>query len=293
LASAKLQAVRGQLDVVNTSGERRRVLEGAALYPGETVEASPNAEAVLIFRDESKIRLGASSRLRIDDFVYLPESPSDGRFAVSLLAGNIRAITGNIAQAAPQKVAFRMSTALVSVRGTELSLGCSGDCAGAIGAGVNTGTRVFTHAGQVLVQWSPTSGAVLPELPLALNQGAFLPSGGSSAQALNPPNEFLASPSDVPFLADLFNSRPHNEQKEGLYVTVRDGHIEIVSGQEVLQLGRGETGFSGGDNQTYRPQFVPLFVDFDRVPLPNVRNPELISLLVGSGVRPNAAPICR
>lgn len=302
-ASAKLQAVRGQLDAINGAGERRRVIEGGPLYPGETIETAPNSEGVLIFRDESKVRLGQRSRLRIDEFIYSSASVMDARYAVSLLRGNLRAITGLIGKAAPRNVVFRTSTATIGVRGTQLSgtefsLECTGACAGETiatqAAATQTGTRIFTFAGQVVVEWSPATGLNVPELVLSANQGAFLPSGGSSVQLLTqPPNGQLNSPVDVPITSALFDSRQHTEQQEGLYVNVRDGHVEIVSGQEILQLGRGETGFSGSDTQTYRPVNVPLFIDFDRVPMPNVSNPQIVGLLSGAGVRQNAAPICR
>ncbi len=292
-ASAKLQAVRGQLDAVSSTGERRRVVEGAPLYPGETVETSPNSEGVLVFRDESKVRLAQSSRLRIDEFVYSPSSVVDARYVVSLLRGSLRAVTGLIGKAAPRNVTYKTNTATIGIRGTEFGIECTGACAGEAVVGPDAGTRVFTYAGQIVVQWSPVGGVSLPELLLSLNQGAFLPSGAGNVTPLSqPPGGQPSSPDGVPVPPGLFDSRQHNEQQEGLYVTVRDGHVEIVSGQEILQLGRGETGYSGGDTQTYRPVNIPLFIDFDRVPLPNVRSPQIVSLLRDAGIRP-AAPICR
>jgi hypothetical protein len=294
LASAKLQAVRGQLDAVTSSGERRRVVEGASLFPGETVETSPNSEGVLIFRDESKVRLGQSSRLRIDEFVYTPSSAIDSRYVVSLLRGSLRAVTGLIGRASPRNVTYRTNTATIGIRGTELGIECSGVCASETVIGPDLGTRVFTYTGQLVVQWSPQNGFTLPELVLSANQGSFLPSGANNVTPMDqPPTGQPPSPADLPVPPNLFDTRQHNEQQEGLYVTVRDGHVEIVSGQEVLQLGRGETGFSGPDNQTYRPFTVPLFIDFDRVPLPNVRNPQILSLLRDAGVRQGNAPICK
>jgi hypothetical protein len=38
--------------------------------------------------------------------------------------------------------------------------------------------------------------------------------------------------------------------QEGLYVFVRDGHIEVTTASEVLHLGKGETGFAGQTGQT-------------------------------------------
>ena len=294
LASAKLQGVRGQLDAVTSSGERRRVADGASLFPGETVETSPNSEGVLIFRDASKVRLAQGTRLRIDEFVYTPSSMIDSRYVVSLLRGSLRAVTGLIGQSSPRNVTYRTNTATIGIRGTELGIECSGVCAGETVIGPDLGTRVFTYTGQLAIQWSPQNGFTLPEIVLSANQGSFLPSGSNNATPLDqPPAGQPQSPIDVPVLPNLFDTRQHNEQQEGLYVTVRDGHVEITSGQEVLQLGRGEIGFSGFDNQTYRPTNVPLFIDLDRVPLPNVRNPQILSLLRDAGVRQSSASICR
>jgi hypothetical protein len=290
-ASAKLQAVRGQLDAINSSGERRRVADGAPLYPGETVETAPNSEGVLIFRDESKVRLGQSSRLRIDEFVYSPSSVVDARYVVSLLRGSLRAVTGLIGKAAPRNVTYRTNTATIGIRGTELGIDCTGTCASEAQADPDTGTRIYTYSGQLAVQWTQIN---LPEVLLSANQGIFLPSIAPNATPLvEPPSSQPSSPENVPVTPGLFSFRQHNDQQEGLYVTVRDGHVEIVSGQEILQLGRGETGYSGGDAQTYRPINVPLFIDFDQVPLPTARNPQIVSLLQSAGIRQNNAPICR
>ncbi len=290
-ASAKLQAVRGQLDAVSSSGERRRMSEGAPLYPGETVETALNSEAVLIFRDESKVRLAQSSRLRIDEFVYSPSSVIDARYVVSLLRGSLRAVTGLIGKATPRNVTYRTNTATIGIRGTELGIDCTGACASETPAGPDTGTRVYTYSGQIAVLWTQLN---LPEILLSANQGVFLPSDAANTTPLaEPPSSLPSTPDNVLITPGLFSFRPHNDLQEGLYVTVRDGHIELLVGQEILQLARGETGYAGGEQQIYRPINVPLFIDFDRTPLPTARNPEIISLLQESGIRQNNAPICR
>ena len=294
-ASARLRAVRGQLDAVNTAGERRRLSDGAALYPGETLETSANSEGVLLFRDQTKVRLAQSSRMRIDEFVYFSSSVADARFAVSLLRGSMRAVTGLIGQGAPRNVSFRTNAAAVNIRGTELGIDCTGTCAGETEIGSQVGTRIFAYSGQVAVQWAPPGVNPLPEMLHSSNQGSFLVTNSTTPVLITQPSSSQpSSPSDVPFIAALFDGRDHSDQQEGLYVNVRDGHIELVTeGQEILHLGRGETGFTAPNAGTYRPVNVPIFIDFDRVPLPNSRNPVIGDLLGSSGIRPNTAPICR
>jgi hypothetical protein len=84
----------------------------------------------------------------------------------------------------------------------------------------------------------------------------------------------------------LFAMENVPDAKEGLFVFVRDGHIEIATAGEVLHLGRGEAGFAGPDGGTARPQLIPKFIDFDRLPMPTARNPLLLTVLADNSIRP-------
>jgi hypothetical protein len=70
---------------------------------------------------------------------------------------------------------------------------------------------------------------------------------------------------------------PADEQ--GLYVFVRDGHIEITTASQTLHLGKGETGFASDNGSTTRPLLMPLFLEFDRMPKPDSANPLLQTVL--------------
>jgi hypothetical protein len=78
-----------------------------------------------------------------------------------------------------------------------------------------------------------------------------------------------------------------SDAQEGLFVFVRDGHIEIATANDILQLGRGEAGFAGTNGNTARPSMIPKFLDFDKLPLPTSRNPLLVSVLADAGVKPS------
>jgi hypothetical protein len=91
--------------------------------------------------------------------------------------------------------------------------------------------------------------------------------------------------------ASLFSSDNVNENQEGLYVFVRNGHIEITTNSSVLHLGNNEAGLASSDGSTVRPQDVPRFLEFDRTPLPNASNFNVISLLGDSNI--SGGRICR
>jgi hypothetical protein len=94
-------------------------------------------------------------------------------------------------------------------------------------------------------------------------------------------------PDTVPVPPKLFSNDDVSDSEEGLFVFVRDGHVEIATVGEKLHLGRGEAGFAGKSGQTMRPVNIPKFIDFDRLSLPTARNPLLVSVLSDSGIRPN------
>ena len=82
-ASAKLIGAQGEINAVDGAGQRRRLVDGGSVYPGETVETGNAAKGVLAFRDDSRLTLGATTRFRVDNFVFDDKNPSEGRLAES------------------------------------------------------------------------------------------------------------------------------------------------------------------------------------------------------------------
>jgi hypothetical protein len=94
--------------------------------------------------------------------------------------------------------------------------------------------------------------------------------GKSDAPATTPTATAAATAVATPATAEVAPAVSANDP--GLFVTVRDGHVEVTSRNETIHLGRGETGFAGADGRTGRPATIPLFIQFDKVPLPTNTN---------------------
>lgn len=280
-ASAKIVATQGEITAVDGAGTRRRLVDGGAIYPGETVETGSAARGVLAFRDDSRLTLGATTRFRVDTFTYDDKNPGEGKFLVSLLRGSARALTGLIARANNRNVGFTTSTATIGVRGTGLDMQCEEACS------------IFTWLGTIEV--TPTGagqGTGLSALQvLSAGQGLFVDANGIRPLTA-PILENLPRPDTVPVdTKQLFTEAAMTEDPEGLYVFVRDGHIEVTTASETLHLGKGETGFAADSGRTVRPLLMPLFLEFDRTPKPDSPNPMLQSILNETGKR--SANQCR
>lgn len=280
-ASARVVTSQGELNATDAAGQRRRLVDGGSVYPGDVVETSRGTRAVLAFRDDTRITLGQATRFRVDNFVYDSRNAGEGRFLVSLLKGSVRALTGLIAKANNRNVGFSTATATIGIRGTGLDIICEGECAGESATGDDSGMTVFTWLGSIEVT---PQGATALEL-LQAGQGLFISRSGIRPIASQPPIEG-ERPDTIDVPSSLFSSDSVPDDREGLFVFVRDGHIELLTASEVLHLGRGEAGFAGNSGATARPEMIPKFLDFDRLPHPTSRNPLLVSVLAEAGIRP-------
>jgi hypothetical protein len=288
-ASAKVLASRGEVMALDGAGVRRRLVDGGGVYPGDVIETGTGTQAILAFRDESRVTVGAASRYRIDSYVFDSKNAGEGRMLTSLLKGTVRALSGLIAKASNKNVAYSTSTATIGIRGTELLIRCTGVCAGESPASASDGLAVYAYSG--LVEVAPTaSTSITQTLTLSPMAGVF--SDANVVRLLNaePAND-LTAPGDLPIAPSFFNSGALDENQEGLYVFVRDGHIEITTSTSVLHLGHNEAGFAGENGNAVRPITIPRFIEFDRTPLPNTPNLNVISLLGGSDIP--SGLICR
>lgn len=269
-ASAKLVSVRGDIVAVDEKGERRRLSYGAAVYPGDTLETPAAASAVLVFRDESKVTLGANTRFKVNDFIFDQQNPSEGRFLVSLLKGTVRALTGLIGKVQARNVSFQTPTATIGIRGTGLDLDCG-----------DSGCSFFSWLGSITV--TPEGQNALQVLQAG--QGLFVsPSGIRPIDSLPLPD--VPRPDGVQVdVGPLFSAAPVNENEAGVYVYVRDGHVVLSTDTGVVHLGRGEVGLAELNGRVLRPIEMPRFIDLDPMPLPNQTNPLLSTVLGESGVR--------
>jgi hypothetical protein len=265
LASAKMVSVDGDLHALDSTGVKRRLVVGGSVYSGDIVETGTAAKAVLAFRDGSRMTLGSRTQFKVDNFEFNESNPSAGRFLVSLLQGSMRTLTGLIGKANNRNVEFKTATATIGIRGTGLDL----DCAAVQSCSFFTwlGTIEVTPNGQTALQ------------VLQAGQGLFV-----SRDAIRPLTtstlDRLPRPDTVPVnMQQLFSSGGVSPDEEGLFVSVRDGHVEVTTANETLHLGKGETGFAGADGRTGRPADTPLFIQFDRVTMPNSPNPMLSTVM--------------
>ena len=93
------------------------------LFADELVETVENGALHIRFLDDTRLRLGSSSRVTLDSFVYDP-STNAGEMVADLGEGVFRFITGKL-----NKEGFQVRTpvAVIGVRGTDFTVGVGAD----------------------------------------------------------------------------------------------------------------------------------------------------------------------
>jgi hypothetical protein len=285
-AAAKAVFADGAVSVVAVDKTSRPLASGGPVFPGETVVTGVGAKALLILRDQGRMALGGNTRLTLEDFVYAASQPTESRLLARLGAGTLRFLTGLTAKPNMQ---IRTATATIGVRGTGLDIVCTGDCA-------DSGSAAASQPGSMCINVWDGAIEVRPEgggQAQAMDKGTSAELGKSGAfqrrQTMCPTD--VERPDEAKIDFDRYFSTGDVADEEGLYIVVRDGHVQIVAdGGATVDLAKGETGYTDG-KRALRPSDVPPWISFDPTPLPNSSNPDLAPALQDAGV--NTAPVCR
>ena len=294
-ASARVAITTTAITAVQADGVRRAVIQGGAVYPGDTLETAMQGHAVLVFRDDTKVTVQSGSRFRVEEFVYDKANPGAGAVSFNLLKGGIRALTGLIAKAQPRNVRVATPTATVGIRGTGFDLVCEGRCAGeaALAAARRDCMLVSTWQGETQVQENGSDGST--GMPVQSGQTACQDPGMMPSLLAAQP-DFMRDntaprPDSVNVSADSLFAQTDVEVDAGLFVTVRDGHVNVSSAGGSVDMGRGETSFVNATGSLIsRPVLTPAFLDADPTPRPD-QPVRLLGGDTGLGIRP--AQVCK
>lgn len=271
--------LQGELKATSLAGETRTMRLGASFYEGDILATGSESFAVLIFRDESRITLQATTRFQVERFRRDEETPDASSALLRLFNGGLRAVSGLIAS--DKELSYKIATpvATISTRGTRFDLVCQGKCVADSEQTAQIPSNLVSMAFERLL---PAAHAVTPggdgmfvvsregQVVVALGNCA----GGFSASGCTlhdiPPGDtvFLTSPQEPPqFGVDLpagvsENLGPAPEDVEvppglfetaviegveaGLFVAVYDeGHAQIGKPDgTTIDIGKGEAIFA-------------------------------------------------
>ncbi len=145
-ASAVVTSVTGTAQAQSGTASPRPLRQGDEVLQGDVVSTGGNSSLVLKFDDGQVTALTSNSRMQITNYQYEPQART-GNIVLSLLQGGMRAVSGLLGRAHPDRVSYRAGAATIGIRGTDVTIAL-GD--GLVVVTVSEGAISFTYGGQTV-----------------------------------------------------------------------------------------------------------------------------------------------
>ena len=151
--AAQITHLSGTVAARGADGSTRLLSVNSAVNEGDLLVTAENTFARMKFSDGGEVVLRPSSQLKLESYRFEDQTPERDNFAVALIKGGFRSITGLLARRNAGKVSYGTPTATIGIRGTHFgALVCNNDCEGIItasGAVPANGTHVDVADGAI------------------------------------------------------------------------------------------------------------------------------------------------
>ena len=176
--AARVQSATGVLSVERPDGARQILSVGSEVRSGDVLRTERDSTVGLRFTDGTQVSLRPNTRIAIEGYSYEVEKPAGDNFAMRLLKGGMRTVTGLLGKRRPEAFAVRAVTATVGIRGTDFVVRvCEEDCAveGNPNAPAAPGAAVDTVAARVVVLGGSLMAQARGQAPrsVALDGGVY------------------------------------------------------------------------------------------------------------------------
>ncbi|APX92422.1 hypothetical protein BWR19_05415 [Halomonas sp. 1513] len=118
--AGQLMFVHGEAQITRGSDERV-ASRGDAVYPGDSIETGPAGSVQIRYEDGGTQAIKPDSHFTLERYTADDAAPQGAEQRTELVRGAMRAITGSIAELAPENVNHDTPVATLGIRGTSLA----------------------------------------------------------------------------------------------------------------------------------------------------------------------------
>ncbi|MEW6219510.1 MAG: FecR domain-containing protein [Thermodesulfobacteriota bacterium] len=115
----RVAVMEGEASAVAENGQRRALAPRAPIEANDTIETGQAGKVQIFFLDETVFTVGPDSAVKIDRFVFDPQS-SAGELLANAARGTFRMVTGKISRHNPDRVQVKTPAATIGIRGCYL-----------------------------------------------------------------------------------------------------------------------------------------------------------------------------
>lgn len=118
--AGRVKFVSGAAFIVR-GGKALPATPGLPVFAADSLRTGPDGRIGVTLKDATRLSLGPASELRVDRFVYAPESGSLA-VVIKFVRGVGAYVSGRIARLAPDAIRLETPAAIVGVRGTTVAV---------------------------------------------------------------------------------------------------------------------------------------------------------------------------
>jgi hypothetical protein len=287
----RIAVMNGRASAVGTDNQARVLKTGAPIYEQDKVETGIKSFAVVAFNDESRVTMSPESVFQVEEHKFKPESAPENNAFLRFVRGGMRLVTGLIGKFNRSSYRVATPTATIGIRGTGFDLACDGECVENTASFdplrdtilakmmdyfvkpvyAQNGNGMYARVWSGAIEFQTVNGNFLAEN----GQVFFLRNAFSRPVAVAEMPVYLRTmgnaprPDRITVPEDLFGANDDQEIKPGLWVTVRDGNVDLPG----VTLGPGQAGKVDPTGRAVQLNFIPPFQQFDPTPNPATFDP--------------------
>ncbi len=115
-----ISRVSGEATITSLDNETRPVAARGKVNKGDSVKTANESEVLVRLKDNSTMLVRAKSLVKFTEFSF--EKQASDTAKTDVLAGTLRAVSGQIAKGQPDNVKYSAGTATIGIRGTDIEL---------------------------------------------------------------------------------------------------------------------------------------------------------------------------
>jgi hypothetical protein len=119
-AAGRIKVVSGSAFIVRSSGTVA-ARAGDEVFASDALQTGADGSLGVTLKDDTRLSLGPSSEVRLERYVYAPDSGALG-MVLNFVRGMTAYVSGRIAKMAPDSIRLETPAAIVGVRGTTLAI---------------------------------------------------------------------------------------------------------------------------------------------------------------------------
>ena len=118
--AGRIKVVSGSAFIVRSSGTVA-ARAGDEVFASDALQTGADGSLGVTLKDDTRLSLGPSSEVRLERYVYAPDSGALG-MVLNFVRGMTAYVSGRIAKMAPDSIRLETPAAIVGVRGTTLAI---------------------------------------------------------------------------------------------------------------------------------------------------------------------------